>query len=71
MSDTTDTTSTADAVSTSRYGSRKFLACVGAAVLATFSLGMHWLSGSEWVTVMVADLGGYFTANVVQKTVTS
>lgn len=50
-----------------KYGSRKFGLTVGIVLLATGLVIGKLLSGSLWVTVIIAALGLYKFANVQEK----
>jgi hypothetical protein len=50
-----------------KYGSRKFLFALGTLLAATGLLYFTLLSGSEWVSIMQADLIFYGAANVGAK----
>jgi len=51
----------------SKYGSRKFGLTIGVVLLASIFLAVKLLAGVEWVTVVIAALGLYKYANVMEK----
>lgn len=50
-----------------KYRSRKFLLTVGTILLSTGLLCAGKVTESAWSMVILACLGGYYTANVSQK----
>lgn len=54
-----------------RYNSRKFIIAAMAIVSVSTLVYLKLIDGGVYATVMVATIGAYLTANVVQKQVES
>ena len=48
-------------------GYRKFAVTVAAMVLGTVAVGLGWIEGVQYVTIMTISAGAYIAGNVAAK----
>lgn len=50
-----------------KYGSRKWIVCLAVVLLATILVATKCISDTVFASVMIANLGGYYSVNLGQK----